>query len=172
MQKLRWFVAMSGALCAVLFACRAAQAEDISGVVVKTLMLSEDSRLVGDIMCKVPGAPCIAFGVPNISLSLNGFTITGQADPVTGCKGTAVAGETGISTNGQNNVGVRGPGVVQRFQADGVLFMASAKGWVQGVTATTNCMSGIRINPTSSGISVESNVSVRNGTAGAACGGI
>ena len=172
MQKLRWFVAMSGALCAVLLACGAAQAEDISGIVVKTLMLSEDSRLVGDVICKVAGAPCIAFGVPNISLTLNGFTITGQADPVTGCKGTAVTGETGISTNGQHNVGVRGPGVVQRFQADGVLFMASAKGWVQGVTATTNCMSGIRINPTSSGISVESNVSVRNGTAGAACGGI
>ena len=172
MRNFKPFVAASMAMCTVFFLTGAVQAEDISGVVVKTLILSEDTRLVGDITCKVTGAPCIAFGVPNISLSLNGFTITGQADAMTGCKGAAVTGETGISTNGQSNVGVRGPGVVQRFQADGVLFMASAKGWVQGVTATTNCMSGIRINPTSSGISVESNVSVRNGTAGAACGGI
>jgi len=77
-----------------------------------------------------------------------------------------------VSTNGQSNVGIRGPGTIQRFQGDGILFMATVKGWVQGVTTTTNCMSGIRINPTSSAISVESNVSVRNGTATAACGGI
>jgi hypothetical protein len=105
-------------------------------------------------------------------LSLNGFTITGPNDPTTGCKGANVGTDQGISTNGQNNVGVRGPGVVQRFQADGILFIASVTGWVQGVTATTNCMSGIRINPTSFGISIEGNVSVRNGAAAAACGGI
>jgi hypothetical protein len=50
--------------------------------------------------------------------------------------------------------------------------MASVKGWVQGVTTTTNCLSGIRVNATSSGISVESNVSVRNGNAANPCGGI
>jgi parallel beta-helix repeat protein len=50
--------------------------------------------------------------------------------------------------------------------------MASLKGWVQGVTTTTNCLSGIRVNATSSGISVESNVSVRNGNAANPCGGI
>ena len=58
--------------------------------------------------------------------------------------------------------------------ADGILFMGTTRGWVQNVTTTTNCMSGIRINPTSSQISVESNVSVRNGAsaAGFTCGGI
>ena len=56
----------------------------------------------------------------------------------------------------------------------GILFMGTTRGWVQNVTTTTNCMSGIRINPTSSQISVESNVSVRNGAsaAGFTCGGI
>jgi hypothetical protein len=149
-----------------------ALAEDLSGTIVRSLVLSENSRLVGDITCQVTGAPCIAFGAPNIVLNLNGFTITGVNDPALGCKGTSVGSETGISTNGQANVGVRGPGLIQRFQGDGILFMATTKGWVQGVTTSTNCMSGIRINPTSSGISVEGNVSVRNGTPAAPCGGI
>ena len=135
-------------------------------------MLSEDSRLVGDVTCQVTGAPCIAFGAPNIVLSLNGFSVTGSNDAVAGCKGTNVGTETGISTNGQANVGIRGPGIVQRFQGDGILFLGTVKGWLQGVTTSTNCMSGIRVNPTSSAISVESNVSVRNGTPAAACGGI
>jgi hypothetical protein len=153
---------------------RSASAEDISGTVVRTMMLSENTRLVGDVTCRVTGAPCIAFGASNIVLALNGFTITGQADPDTACKGTPISTDIGISTNGQSNVGIRGPGVVQRFSADGILFMATTRGWVQNVTTTTNCMSGIRVNPTSSQISVESNVSVRNGAsaAGFTCGGI
>ena len=159
-------------VCALLLSCGAAQAEDISGTIVRTLVLSENTRLVGDVTCTVTGGPCIAFGASNITLGLNGFTITGPADPAVGCKGTSVATDIGISTNGQSNVGIRGPGVVQRFQADGILFIASVRGFVQSVTATTNCMSGIRINPTSSEISVEANVSVRNGTAAANCGGI
>src|SRR5262249_172566 len=109
---------------------------------------------------------------PNIALTLNGFSVTGPIDAATGCKGASLGSEIGISTNGQANVGIRGPGIVQRFQGDGILFMGSVKGWVQGVTTSTNSMSGIRINPTSSSIRVESNVSVRNGTAAAACGGI
>jgi hypothetical protein len=150
----------------------AAGAEDIKGTIVRTLTLSESSRLVGDVTCQVTGAPCIAFGAHDITLTLNGFSITGPNDPVAGCKGTNVGTETGINTNGQANVGIRGPGIVQRFQGDGILFVATVKGWVQGVTTSTNCLSGIRINPASSNISVESNVSVRNGTAAAACGGI
>ena len=159
-------------VAAWLAATGIAAAEDLSGTVVRTLVLSENSRLVGDITCQVTGAPCIAFGAPNLVLTLNGFSITGPNDPTTGCKGTSVGAESGISTNGQANVGVRGPGLVQRFQGDGILFMATTKGWVQGVTTTTNCLSGIRINATSSGISVEGNVSVRNGSAGSPCGGI
>jgi hypothetical protein len=160
------------ASAAVLIGSGIVHAEDLSGTVVRTLMLSENSRLVGDITCQVTGAPCIAFGAPNIVLTLNGFSITGSNDPVAGCKGTNVGTETGISTNGQANVGIRGPGIVQRFQGDGILFLGTVRGWLQGVTTSTNCLSGIRVNPTSSGISVESNVSVRNGSLTAACGGI
>src|SRR5215469_7332219 len=76
------------------------RAEDVSGPITRTLMLSEDTRLVGDVTCQVTGAPCIAFAVPNITLALNGFTITGQNDPALGCKGASVVTETGISTNG------------------------------------------------------------------------
>ena len=149
-----------------------ASAEDISGTIVRTLVLSENTRVIGDVTCTVSGGPCIAFGAPNIVLTLNGFTITGPNDAATGCRGMNVGTESGINTNGQSNVGIRGPGVVQRFQGDGILFNGTVKGWVQSVTTTTNCMSGIRVSPTSSLISVESNVSVRNGTPAAACGGI
>jgi hypothetical protein len=153
---------------------RVAAAEDISGTISRTLLLSEDSRLVGDVTCEVTGAPCIAFGAPDITLYLNGFTMTGRADPNTGCSGGLTGGEMGISSNGQRNVGVRGPGIVQRFRSDGVFFIATNGGQVEGVTAITNCQSGIRVNPTSTRIRVEGNISVRNGNAGTAvaCGGI
>jgi hypothetical protein len=172
MQTNRIIVVVAVMVFAVFVAAGQVRAEDLKGTIVRTMTLSEDSRLVGDITCQVTGAPCIAFGAPNITLSLNGFSITGPNDPATGCKGTSVGTESGINTNGQANVGIRGPGIVQRFQGDGILFVATVKGWVQGVTASTNCQSGIRINPTSSSISVESNVAVRNGTPNAACGGI
>ena len=164
--------AVAPLVMAIIMGAGVARAEDISGPILRTLILSEDTRLVGDITCNVPGGPCIAFGGPDITLQLNGFTIAGPADPSSGCGGASVANEFGISTNGQRNAGIRGPGIVQRFRADGILFMGSVKGWVQGVTTTTNCMSGIRVNPTSSEISVEGNVSVRNGQASNPCGGI
>src|SRR5262245_10258725 len=79
----------------VLFgASTRASAEDIRGTIVRTLILSEDSRLVGDVTCQVTGGPCIAFGAPNISLSLNGFSITGPNDAATGCGGTNVGTDT------------------------------------------------------------------------------
>ncbi len=171
MTRLKAFILVAAAV-AMHTSSGVARAEDISGTVTRTLMLSENTRLVGDITCQVTGAPCIAFGAPNLTLSLNGFTISGQNDPALGCKGANVGTETGISTNGQANVGIRGPGLIQRFQGEGILFVASTRGWVQNVTTTTNCMSGIRVNPTSTQISVESNVSIRNGAAAAACGGI
>ena len=172
MKKIKVLVLAGLVGSALIVGSGVAAAEDIRGTIVRTLMLSETSRLVGDVTCQVTGAPCIAFGAPNIALNLNGFTVTGPNDPATGCKGVSVGTETGISSNGQNTVGVRGPGLVQGFQGDGILFTATTGGWVQGVTTTTNCLSGIRIGVTSSQISLESNVSVRNGNAAAACGGI
>ena len=172
MKKIRRLFVGGLAVGVVTLVSGAAHAEDIRGVIVRTFVLSETSRLVGDVTCQVAGEACIAFGAPNIALNLNGFTITGPNDPATGCAGASVGTETGIASNGQSNVGIRGPGLVQRFRGDGILFLASAPGWVQGVTVSTNCLSGIRIGATSAGISVEGNVSVRNGTPAAACGGI
>ena len=86
-------------------------AEDIEGTIVRTLLLSEDTRLVGDVTCRVEGAACIRFGAPGITLSLNGFTMTGLANATTGCSGANVTGEFGISTNNQSDVGVRGQAV-------------------------------------------------------------
>jgi parallel beta-helix repeat protein len=172
MQTLHKSILSAFVACALVIGSGVAAAEDIQGVIVRTLVLSEASRLVGDVTCRVSATACISFGAPDIALNLNGFTITGQGDPATGCKGASVANETGISSNGQANVGVRGPGLVQRFQGSGILFAASVRGWVQGVTTTTNCFSGILINALSSGVSVEGNVSVRNGQTANPCGGI
>src|SRR6267142_5988410 len=97
----------------LLLSIGVASAEDISGPISTTRTIRENSRLVGDVTCTVTGAPCIQFGSSHMELRLNGFTMTGQADPTTGCNGTSTAGEMGISTNGQSDVEVRGPGVVQ-----------------------------------------------------------
>jgi hypothetical protein len=157
---------------ALLLMIGVASAEDISGLITTTRTIRESSRLVGDVTCTVTGAPCILFGASHIDLRLNGFTMTGQADPTTGCNGTSTAGEMGISTNGQTDVEVRGPGVVQRFRSDGIFFTGTLLGKVESVTTTTNCLSGIRVNPTSSRITLGSNVAVRNGNITAQCGGI
>jgi hypothetical protein len=147
-------------------------AEDISGVITTTRTIRDNSRLVGNVTCIVAGAPCISFGASRIDLRLNGFTITGQADPATGCSGTFQASENGITTNGQTDVEIRGPGIVQRFRANGILFSGTLLGKVEGITASTNCQSGILVNATSSRITVAANIAVRNGTPQAACGGI
>jgi hypothetical protein len=171
--RIRRFVSFVGvAVLGVALAPTVVHAEDISGTVLRTLTLSEDTRLVGNITCQVSAGPCIAFGAPNITLNLNGFSITGPTDATTGCGGTNVGSEAGVNTNGQANIGIRGPGIVQRFRGDGILFIGTTKGWVQGVTTSTNCLSGIRVAATASLISVENNVAVRNGTPAAACGGI
>ena len=172
MKKVKASALAGIAAFAVMAMPAVTEAEDISGTILRTLTLSENTRLVGDVTCNVTGGPCIAFGAPNLVLFLDGFSITGPGDPATGCGGTSVGTETGISTNGQRNIEVRGPGVVQRFRGDGILFIASNKGRVERVTTTTNCMSGIRVNPTSSEIRAEGNVSVRNGHATNPCGGI
>ena len=80
-KRIRWFAAFFGAL--VVFA-GIAHATGIGGTISKTLTITEDSQLVEDVTCVVNDAPCIAIGAPNVTLELNGFTITGQADPANG----------------------------------------------------------------------------------------
>jgi len=159
----------------VLLSASAVLAEDISGPISTTRMIRDNSRLVGDVTCTVTGAPCIQFASGHIELRLNGFTITGPADANTACGGTtSTAAETGIHSGAQTDVEIRGPGIVQRFRGDGILFNGTLLGKAESVTATTNCMSGIRVTATSSRITLGSNVAVRNGSAvaGLSCGGI
>lgn len=174
-MRTRMFAVIAGVGVGVLLMANALFAEDISGLISTTRMIRENSRLVGDVTCTVTGAPCIQFASSHIELRLNGFTITGLADANTACGGTtATATETGINSGTQADVEVRGPGIVQRFRGDGILFNGTLQGKVEGVTATTNCMSGIRVAATSSRITLGSNVAVRNGSAVAnlSCGGI
>ncbi len=155
----------------LLFTAGVAHAVDISGPFSSTLTIFEDSQLVGNVTCTVTGAPCIQFGAPDITLSLNGFTMTGQANAITGCGGTTVFDEAGIFTNGQNDVEIEGPGLVQRFRFSGVFVFNSSRAKVRGVTVSTNCLTGIFLLRALD-TDIEENVLVRNGNKGALCGGI
>src|SRR5215510_8962524 len=59
----------------------AGHAEDISGTIATTRTILNDSQLIGNVACTMTDGPCILFGAPGIKLSLNGFTITGPANP-------------------------------------------------------------------------------------------
>lgn len=148
-----------------------AWAAEISGTISSTLTLTEDSVLRADVTCVVTGAPCIAINAPLVTLDLNGYTITGQGDPQTGCSGAATANEFGILVNSQVGVTIHGPGVVQRFRNSGIQILGSTGTSVTGVTTATNCASGILV---AGGAANElyGNVSIRNGNGTAACGGI
>jgi hypothetical protein len=97
-----------------------ASAADIRGTISTTLTITEDSQLVGDVTCTMTGTPCIAFGASGVTLNLNNFSMTGQADPTTGCSGGQTANEVGILINGGRGNIIQGPGVVQRVRASGI----------------------------------------------------
>ena len=155
-----------------LFVCGArAQATDISGTISSTLTIMDDSELVGDVTCTVGGATCIQLAAPGITLRLNGFTISGRADPPSNCP-SLTGPEDGILVNGQHDVTILGPGLVQKFARMGITLSGSMKGRVKGITASDNCFSGIFLAGATDS-DIENNVSVRNGmgSVGNACGG-
>ncbi|HUE85108.1 MAG TPA: hypothetical protein VMO26_03450 [Vicinamibacterales bacterium] len=159
----------------MVFGSTVRAADEVSGLVTRTYTIVENTDLTGDVVCDVANnTPCFLFGAANVELRLNGFTITGKADAITGCGGTLIGGENGVATGGQRNVAVRGPGLIQRFRTHGVAVLASSDVRVQHLTASTNCGSGVFINATSFSTLVEGIVSVRNGSTGpgATCGGI
>src|SRR2546422_3857121 len=116
--------------------------ETISGTITATRTITQNARLTGDVTCTVNAAPCIEFGASGLTLNLNGFTITGQGDPSTGCQSSRVTNEDGIALMNQDEA-IQGPGLVQRFKADGILLLNSTRNLVARVTTSTNCMSGI-----------------------------
>lgn len=176
MQARGWPMTSAGlVLAAVVSASVASLAEDrVSGLITRTYVIVEDTELTGDVTCDVTGAPCFSFGAPGVALRLNGYTITGKADPVTGCGGTVTPAEFGITTGGRADVSIQGPGLVQRFRNSGVVVSASRSARVQGLTSSTNCAAGIIVQATSFDTIIENNVAVRNGSSapGFACGGI
>jgi hypothetical protein len=163
-------VALTLSVCAVR-----AQGRDISGTITTTLTVTEDSQLVGDVICALSGATCIVIGAPSVTLRLNGFTMTGEADPETGCGGGQIteSGTTNaIGVTAQTDVNIQGPGLIQRFRGFGIVIGTnSARVKVTGVTLSTNCRSGIFVSGASDN-ELTGNVSIRNGSPNNPCGGI
>jgi parallel beta-helix repeat protein len=168
-----------------LAACaRLAAAEDISGIIDVTRVIVEDSRLVGDVTCTTTTTACIRFGAPNIALRLNGFTITGPADPddTSACQpvsGTPPAdGIANGTSNATSQAGVQiiGPGMVQKFRRHGILILGAAgistNVTVKHITSHHNCFSGLLTNLMTDSV-IDGIVSVRNASnsGGAPCGG-
>ena len=168
-SKVGWFAACHGALLAC---ATTAQAADIGGTISRTVTITENSQLVDDVTCTVTGGACITFGASGVTLDLNGFTMTGLADPAKACAGiTPPGGEFGIFVNGFSNVTIHGPGLIQRFRAQGILLNGSSGSTITDVTTSTNCASGFQLNNGSNNL-LESNISVRNASPVAPCGGI
>lgn len=162
---------------AVLAFAALAQASNLGGgpPITSTVTIMENSELVGDVTCAVVNAPCIALGAQGITLKLNGFTITGRADPPTGCTPTAdffAHFEDGIDVVGQHDVAILGPGLVQKFARLGIFLENSTRVSVEGITASDNCFSGMFMDGTLDS-DIAHNVWVRNaiGSANFPCGG-
>jgi len=173
LQRIHWYATFAGAL---FVSAGNAHATDIGGTISTTLTIIDNSRLVGDVTCTVTGAPCIAFGASGLTLDLNGYRLTGQADPQMTCAGgpTAFAPpavEDGIDLGAETKVTVLGPGIVQLFRGPGIFSLKGDSVTVTGVTTANNCMSGILVGG-GTNHDISNNISVRNGSRTFACGGI
>jgi hypothetical protein len=155
-----------------------AQAEDISGPIVITKTIFEDSQLVGDVTCAETATPCIDFGASHVKLRLNGFTITGPADPDNppGCPNIQPPLADGIRILNQTHAQILGPGMVQKFRRHGIFMVGtpgiSTKTRVRHVTSHHNCFSGLLMTGVSDSV-IEENVSIRNASnsGNSPCGG-
>lgn len=171
MKRLHPLSTFTFVLVSFFGAANSVRATEISGTIATTLVIYDDSELVGDVTCTVVGAPCIAFGASGITLKLNGFIMTGLGNAKTGCGGTAVAGEFGIDVNAQQDIVIRGPGLVRQFRNQGIRLLNTTGSRVTHVTMSTNCFSGM-ILVGGSDNEVDRNISVRNGNGANPCGGI
>ncbi len=94
-------------LTGLVLSAGSAAAIEISGTISSTLVISEDSQLVGNVNCAVADGPCISIGTSDVRLRLNSFTITGQANPPADCVVTTnFLPVDGISIIGRRNVSV------------------------------------------------------------------
>jgi hypothetical protein len=164
----RWFVVFVLSVFAFFVFAIPARATQISGTISSTLMIGDDSELIGDVTCKVAGAACISVVSSGITIHLNGFAIT---EDITGCT-PETSSQDGIDVLGQHDVAIVGPGLVQKFGGLGILLGGATRVKVEGVTASDNCFSGILLGFTVDS-DIEKNVSVRNsmGSGVVPCGG-
>jgi hypothetical protein len=158
-------------VAALLLESDAAQAAKISGTISSTMQIAEDSQLVGDVTCTVTAAACLTFTASNVTLDLNGYTVTGQADALTACNGAGTSSESGITAAGRTGVTIRGPGIVQRFRGFGISFSNATASTITGVTTATNCFAGIFLTGGALNDLV-GNIAIRNGHLVSPCGGI
>ena len=166
MHSRGWPITTAGLVLAVVVTASVASlAEDrVSGLITRTYVIVEDTELTGDVTCDVPGAACFSFGAPGVELRLNGYSITGKADPVTGCGGASTPGSSASPRADRPASRFRAPGSSSGSAAHGVNVAASTGARVQGLTASTNCLSGIFVATTSFDTLIEHNVAVRNGS--------
>lgn len=153
----------------------AAQGE-ICGVIATTLTIVENSRLTCDVEClQLDNGPCINFGAPGIKLSLNGFKMTGPANPPANCVTTTqfLPADGIAATAGRNDIVIEGPGLVQKFKRHGMLLSLISNAVVKRVTSHENCFSGLQLAGATKSVAEEI-VSVRNAVASSLfpCGGI
>ena len=128
---------------AMLLGPSPAKATDISGTIFSTVIITQNSRLTGDVICNVANnTPCIFFGAPGIELKMNGHSLTGK-----GARDVCPApvfGEYGISTNGQNRVSIEGPGLITNFR-DISIYVTGNDTEVEGITILSGCTEGIHL---------------------------
>lgn len=167
--------AVATLLCGLLLRAGVAEATDIcgTGIISDTVTIEENSQLVCDVTCTMTDRPCIEFGASHIKLRLNGFTMTGPANPPDNCapnSGPPFA--DAIDVVGQEHVAILGPGMVQKFRRHGVFVAQSARVTIKHVTSHQNCFSGLLMAVLTDS-DIEGNVSVRNAIAsgGIPCGG-
>jgi Right handed beta helix region len=159
-------------------------------------VIVQNSRLVCDVECLNVArvSPCIQFGRSNIKLSLNGFTLTGPANPpnITDCAPLpeAAGGPPGgfppaDGINATNpfvppggspvtirDVVIEGPGVVQRMRRHGIALVGGGgpprnpvdKSVVKKLVSHQNCYSGIFLGVADNTL-LEEVVSVKNSAA-------
>ena len=135
-------------ILAILLTAGSALAVEISGTISSTLTIPVDSALTGDVTCRVQGAPCIRVEASNMTLRLNGFTITGQGEPPDGCVpgGFTTNLEHAIKVTGQQRVELLGPGIVQRARGWGIFLGGNTTlSAVKEITISSNCLSGLQL---------------------------
>lgn len=115
--------------------------------------------LQNDISATVDAFPiCFHVDASNVTIDLNGHTITRLAG--TGCTtpGSITCGQAILTTfqNNLQNITVRGPGKIEGFTS-GVQYQAVTKGSIENVFSENN-FTGINVTASSSKIKVEENI--------------